>query len=203
MQAPVFDGIIRELSEVSNRRNVLHLLGSAAALGAVTLISRGESAEAKGKGKKKKNKRKKKNQNQNTQTPQTGGQNPPPICQSGRQEGAVSVPATGAAVSTPVLIAGQRYRLRASGFWNTNANDGNDAAAAFPFANPNAPVLTTDGIRVGLAVDDGSPDVWGAYTTSHIYEMTVTGQGRALSLRYTDPITTDNSGSLLVDVFCA
>jgi hypothetical protein len=64
-------------------------------------------------------------------------------------------------------------------------------------------VTVADGVRVGLSVDNGSPDVWGAYTTSHIYEMTVTGQGRALTLHYADPITTDNSGSLLVDIICA
>jgi hypothetical protein len=113
------------------------------------------------------------------------------------------VPATGAKVSTPILVAGQRYRLRASGFWNTNANDGNDAVAAFPFANPNAPVLVAGGVRVGLAVDDGSPDLWGSYTTTHLYEREVLGQGAALSLHYVDPITADNSGSLLVDIFCA
>jgi hypothetical protein len=62
--------------------------------------------------------------------------------------------------------------------------------------------LVAGGVRVGLAVDDGSPDLWGSYTTSHLYEMTVTGQGKALSLHYVDPITADNSGALLVDVFC-
>ncbi len=155
-------------------------------MGAVAVVSRGESAEAKRKGRKR-----------------GKGRGQQAVCQPGTQVGAVSVPATGATVNTPVLVAGQRYRLRASGFWNTNATDGNDAVAAFPFANPNAPVLTTGGVRVGLAVDGGSPDLWGSYSTTHLYEREIIGQGAALSLRYTDPIVTDNSGSLLVDVFCA
>ena len=68
---------------------------------------------------------------------------------------------------------------------------------------PNASVTTAGAVRLGLSVDGGSPDLWGSYTTTHLYEREVTGQGAALSLRYTDPIVTDNSGSLLVDVFCA
>ena len=155
MKAPVFDVIAREMGEASTRRTFVRFLGGVAAMGALAAVSHGESAEAK-KGRKKRGKRKK----------QTPGQ----TCQGGTQVGAVSVPATGVAVNTPVLTQGQRYRLRASGFWNTNATDGNDAVAAFPFANPNAPVLTTDGVRVGLAVDGGSPDLWGSYTTTHLYE---------------------------------
>src|SRR5829696_291520 len=188
MKAPVFDAIARDLGEVSTRRNFVRFLGGAAAMGAVVAVAHAEPADAKRK------KRKKKPKPQPTQpTPPTA-----PVCQNA----AVSVPATGAKVSTPILIAGQRYRLRASGFWNTNATDGNDAAAAFPFANPNAPVTVAGGVRVGLSVDGGSPDFWGSYTTTHIYEREVIGQGKALSLHYVDPITADNSGSLLVDVFC-
>jgi hypothetical protein len=188
MKAPVFDGIARDLGTVSTRRSFVRLLGGAAAMGAVA-VTHADPADAKRK--RKRNKKK--------GTPQT----PQAVCQTGTQVGAVSVPATGAKVSTPILVAGQRYRLRASGFWNTNATDGNDAVAAFAFATPNAPVTVAGGVRVGLAVDDGSPDLWGSYTTTHLYEMTVTGQGKALSLHYVDPITADNSGSLLVDVFCA
>jgi hypothetical protein len=189
MKAPVFDTISRDMGAVSTRRQFLRLVGGAAAMGAVVAVAQAEPTDAR----RKRNKRKK---NKTPQPAQT-------TCQSGTQLGAVSVPATGAKVSTPILAAGQRYRLRASGFWNTNANDGNDAVAAFPFANPNAPVTVAGGVRVGLSVDDGSPDLWGSYTTTHLYEMTVTGQGKALTLHYVDPITADNSGSLLVDVFCA
>ena len=190
MQAPEFDGIARDLGAVSTRRSFIRLLGGAAALGAVVTVAHAEPADAR---------RKRGKRNKKKRTPQT----PPPTCQAGKQVGAVSVPASGDTVKTPILEKGQRYRLRASGFWNTNATDGNDAVAAFAFATPNAPVTVAGGVRVGLAVDDGSPDFWGSYTTTHLYEREVIGQGAALSLRYTDPIPTDNSGSLLVDVFCA
>ena len=49
MQAPVFDGITRELGERSSRRSFMRLLGGAAAMGAVTLV--GSDAEAKRRGK--------------------------------------------------------------------------------------------------------------------------------------------------------
>ncbi len=90
-------------------------------MGAVVTLGRGESAEAKRNGRKKRGRRKK----QGTPNGQTPGGQTPQSCQPGKQVGAVSVPATGAAVSTPILAQGQRYRLRASGFWNTNATDGN------------------------------------------------------------------------------
>ena len=44
--------------------------------------------------------------------------------------------ATVATVSTTVLTQGQRYRLRASGFWTSNATHGQDAFADFEFADP-------------------------------------------------------------------
>ena len=194
MKAPVFDEIARDLGEVSTRRNVLRLLGGAAAMSAVAVVSRGESVEAKGK-RNKRNKRKNRKKNGNQQTPQT--------CQVGTQVGAVSVPATGTTVNTPVLTQGQRYRLRASGFWNSNATHGQDAFADFEVATPTTFVTTFQGVRLGLAVDGGSADVWGSYTTSHVYEQVVVGQGRALALGMTDLVFTDNSGSVLVEVLCA
>ena len=192
MQAPVFDAIARDMGEGSTRRNFVRLLGGAAAMGAVAVVSRGESVEAKRKRNKKNRKRKK---NGNQQTPQT--------CQVGTQVGAVSVPATGTTVNTPVLTQGQRYRLRASGFWNSNATHGQDAFADFEVATPTTFVTTFQGVRLGLAVDGGSADVWGSYTTSHVYEQVVVGQGRALALGMTDLVFTDNSGSVLVEVLCA
>ena len=192
MKAPVFDAIARDLEVGSTRRTFVRFVGAAAAMGAIAVVSRGESAEAK-KGRKKRGKRQK-------QTP--GGQTPQ-TCQSGTQVGAVSVPATGATVQTPVLLQGQRYRLRASGFWSSNATNGQDAFADFPFANPAAFVTTFQGVRLGLSVDGGSADVWGSYTTNHVYEREVTGQGVALSLRCSDKVHTDNSGAVLVEVLCA
>ena len=124
MPSPVIDGIARDLGAVTTRRSMVRLLGGAAAMSAVAVIARGEAAEAKRKGRKN-GKRKKQKTQQNQQT-----------CTPGSQVGAVSVPGTGASVSTPVLAQGQRYRLRASGFWSSNATHGQDAFADFEFANP-------------------------------------------------------------------
>jgi hypothetical protein len=173
----------------SSRRDIFRgLVGSVLGLGALRLPER---VEARNKKKRKKRKKAQPVQ-QNVQT-----------CPSGQQLPIVSVPSSGSTVRTPVLEAGQRYRLRASGFWNTNPQYGNDAFAAFPFANPNAPETTYENVRLGLAVDGGNPDQWGSYNAAHIYELQVIGQGAALSLRFTDPVPDDNSGSLLVEVFCA
>jgi hypothetical protein len=125
------------------------------------------------------------------------------MCAPGAAVGSVKVPATGAPVSTPTLALGQRYRLQATGFWNTNATYGNDAFAAFRFANPSELALTYQNVRVGLSVNGGSPDEWGSYNITHNYEREITGQGAPMSLRYTDPGTSDNSGTLTVNIVCA
>ena len=43
----------------------------------------------------------------------------------------------------------------------------------------------------------------GSYNTGHIYERVIMGQGAALSLRCSDKVFTDNSGSVLVEILCA
>lgn len=176
-----FGSVGNALEEVWSRRQALRLL-TAGAAGVVVAQAGLQGSDAK-KRKNRKNKKK--------------------VCKPGKLFQTVSVPATGGAATTQALINGQRYRLRASGFWNTNAQFGNDAFAAFPFANPNAPELTFNGVRLGLSVDGGSPDQWGSYNAGHVYEREIIGQGASLSLRFTDPQTADNSGSLTVEIFCA
>lgn len=188
MQESGFDAIARDMGAVSTRRTFVRLLGGATVMGVVAVVGAGERADARRKrGKKSKGR---------------GKGQPQEVCRRGIQFGAVSVPATGASVKTPVLVAGQRYRLRASGFWSSNATHGSDAFADFEFANPAAIVTTFEGVRLGLSVDGGNVDGWGSYTTNHVYEREVVGQGVALSLRCSDVIHTDNSGSVLVEVLC-
>lgn len=188
MKESTITGIAQELGAVSTRRSMLRLLGGAAAMGAVAVVGAGERADARRKRGKKTGRGKGQQQE---------------VCRRGTQFGAVSVPATGASVKTPVLVTGQRYLLRASGFWSSNATHGSDAFADFEFANPAAIVTTFEGVRLGLSVDGGNIDGWGSYTTNHVYEREVVGQGVALSLRCSDVIHTDNSGSVLVEVLCA
>jgi hypothetical protein len=100
-----------------------------------------------------------------------------------------------------VFRIGRCYRLSAVGFWSTHLTYGQDAVAAFPKNNHNAPEFEYQGVRLGLSLDGGSPDEWGRYNPSHIYERRLVGEGVGLFLRNTDPVTADNSGSLFVEVY--
>jgi hypothetical protein len=124
-------------------------------------------------------------------------------CPAGTLLATVIVPGHGQTVFTPSLDSGQRHRLRAVGACSTDATHGNDAFAAFPYANPTTFEKTADGVRLGLSIDGGSPDQWGTYKPDHIYEREVTGQGDALALKFIDPNTDFNAGALIVDVFCS
>jgi hypothetical protein len=180
-----FDSLTRALTSVPSRRHLLRGLAglAVASCGIATRLLPDAAA------KKKRKKRKKPKQQR--------------LCQPGDQFGAVNVPGTGAAASTPVLKQDQSYRLRASGFWSSNATRGQDAFADFALADPDTFVTTFMDVRLGLSVDGGSPDAWGDYNVSHVYEQDVIGQGAALSLRCNDVVHADNSGSVRVEIFCA
>jgi hypothetical protein len=174
--------ITNALQTRPNRREALRgLLGAALGL---AVLRQPESGEAK-----KRKKRKK--------------QKPEPICTPGTSVGSVKVPASGTLVSTPVLAQGQRYRLQASGYWNTNASYGADAFASFKFSNANEIETMYQNVRIGLSVNGGSPQEWGRYNVTHNYEREIVGQGAPLTLHYTDPVTSDNSGTLTVNIVCA
>jgi hypothetical protein len=185
MDAQRFDGLATKVSEISSRRHVLKWLGGSVAAGLVAVAGH-DVADAKRKKKKK-------------QKPQPQQQ----TCAPGTSVGSVTVPPTGATVNTPNLTQGQRYRLRATGFWSSNATHGQDAFADFELANPNVVVTTFQGVRLGLSVNGGSADQWGSYNVNHTYEQQVTGTGGSLTLRMSDVVFTDNSGSVTVDAFCA
>jgi hypothetical protein len=182
MEHHQFDVLTRSISRHSSRRDVLRGLVAGCGLGMPQLA---ETVTAK---KKKRKKRK--------------PQQPQPRCSPGEQLDAIGVPGTGEGVLTRILAEGQGYRLRASGFWNSNATHGQDAFADFELANPDNSVTDFEGVRLGLSINGGSPDQWGSYHTNHVYERIVTGQGMALSLKCSDKVFTDNSGEVLVEVFC-
>jgi hypothetical protein len=173
-----FDILTRSVSGVSSRRTVLSGLLAAGGLGALRLP---ETIQAKKRPKKPKKR---------------------PTCRPGEQVGAVAVPGTGATVNTPVLKQGRRYLLRASGFWASNATRGQDAFADFEFADHGNRETNAGGVRLGLAVNGGSPNEWGSYTPTHVYTREVTGQGAALALRCNDLVHSDNSGIVMVEVLC-
>lgn len=192
-------GVRSDGTDISRRGMVRSVIGAAiAAVGVVLLPGAGQSVSAKRKGSRRNTRRKK-----NPKTTPTPTTTPQAICQPGELIGVVAVPATFFTVFTPVLKAGQRYVLRASGFWGSNATNGMDAFADFALATPQTPNLTFNGVRLGLAVNDGSPDFWGSYNPDHIYEKVVTGQGAAIGLRCNDANYNDNTGQLRVEVRCA
>lgn len=182
MDSHKFDRIVATLESPWDRRSALRVMGLAA-LGAVSLnhIAQGDAGA----------RRRKKKKNAGTN-----------VCAPGKTFATVTVPANGRTANSPALTKGQRYLLRASGFWNANAQYGNDACAAFPFANPNAPEFTYRNLRLGLLVNSIPPGAWGNYNTRHVYEQLVTGDGLALAFRNLDPVPEDNSGSITVTIEC-
>ena len=177
MDGKRFDRLVESLSEATTRRRAMRLLGGAVALAAADRLT--GAASAKNAAPRKKDKR----------------------CGSAKLIGAIWVPATGPGVLTPRFLKGRRYRLRAVGFWTTNTTHGQDAFAAFPFNNHNAPVLTYQGTRLGLAIDNDGPDQWGAYNSKHVYERYLVGRGSGYVIYNTDPDKSDNSGSVFVEVY--
>jgi hypothetical protein len=123
-------------------------------------------------------------------------------CSRGERVAGVVVPGTGGTVQTPALTQGQRYRVRASGYWRSNATRGQDAFADFSIVTPSSYATEFEGVRLGLAFDGDSPDLWGSYTTSHEYERVVTGRGTAVPLSCIDKVHDDNTGAVFVEIFC-
>jgi hypothetical protein len=186
MNSTRIDDLIAALSATVSRRAAVRAIGATTAIALAAIAGRDGVAKT--------NKNKKKKRKKRTASPG--------VCPSGTLVGTVAVPANGTSVTTVPLNQGQRYRLRATGFWSTNAEFGNDAYAAFKLTAPGTPTTVFQGTRLGLSVAGGSPDLWGSYNSNHVYEREVTGQGAALSLRFTDPVTSDNAGTLTVDVIC-
>ena len=123
-------------------------------------------------------------------------------CRRGRVLANLAVPGDGTEIFTPVLKSGQRYTLRASGFWSTNGAYLNDAVAAFLAADPNQVAFVDLGVRLGLSLDGRSPDIWGPYSQEHEYTTSVIGQERRVPMRMQDSDYADNGRLLNVAVIC-
>ena len=134
-------------------------------------------------------------------TPPTG------VCTPGAEIARLTVPYTGVAVLTPVLAAGQVYRVQVSGAAPTNATHSVDAEYDFLTATPATFVDNNATVDVGLSIDDATTDLskspkWGPYNPAHIYEQQIVGQGRPASLLMQDSVYGDNSGSVTVVISC-
>jgi hypothetical protein len=105
--------------------------------------------------------------------------------------------------STFVLQQGGRYRLRASGTAYVAAQTLGDAE--YYNFNNGAPIDGAVGVDVGLAVNDSTIDAtrtprWGAYTDTHVYEVDWTGDGVAIVAQFHDGNTSNNDGTLTLEI---
>jgi hypothetical protein len=185
---------IMQTTEHSSRRDVMRLFGSIATvttLGAISAFGPGETASAR----RRKRKKRKKNRRRN-------------VCPTGQVVAQLQVSGNGAIVQTPALIAGQKYRVQASGSAALSAVYGFDAEYIFAAADPSQGVDKDSGIDAGLSIDDPTADndkspEWGPYNPNHVYETTYIGTGKPAQLRMHDGDYTDNSGTILVTFSCA
>jgi hypothetical protein len=119
----------------------------------------------------------------------------------------LTVPVNGQSVlSTTALGSGVTYHLRASGTFVIQSTPGTTADAEFwDFANASGPQEGVTGVDVGLAVDDVNVDTiktpkWGAYSSSHTYEIAWVGDGTTIAVLLHDGNYTNNTGSLSVAI---
>jgi hypothetical protein len=105
--------------------------------------------------------------------------------------------------SHSVLAAGVVYQLRASG---VAARTIDDLPGDAEYWDLNAPKDNGCCEDIGIGIDDlvvndldTKPD-WGPYTTTHIYEVPWTGQGRVITALYQDTYYGNNEGSLTLEI---
>ena len=199
------------LTGSTTRRGALRFLAGIAMTGSGLAALGSADADAKNK----KNKRKGKK----------GGKG---IC-GDKKRARVQVPHDGTVVYTEKLEAGKRYRLRVSDFVTATAPLRPDPVgidAGYVFRQDGGSVTASDsanGVDYGLSVD-GESASWGGYTSNHVYERKVVGQGKKLALRLITepensfsnsaqdqlsarrltetPIEYELSGSLTVEILC-
>lgn len=116
---------------------------------------------------------------------------------------ALSIPATGTPVTTPILTEGRIYEFDVSGTWQYDGNTLHQADMAFSTADgwssaskvPGGRSLVIDGLK--------QSDTGVAYRASHNYTgISYTGDDRAINLSIFDNIYTDgNTGSLTVTIW--
>jgi hypothetical protein len=117
----------------------------------------------------------------------------------------ITVPVNGNQVLSAVTLAnGVAYRLRAEGEFVIQSPAGTPGDAEWWDYN-NVIQDGVAGVDVGLAVNDTVVDTnrtpkWGAYQSSHIYEVDWTGNGQKLVAMLHDGNFANNTGSLTLKV---
>jgi len=120
----------------------------------------------------------------------------------------MTVPVTNGNVvtSATTLSAGQLYHLRASGTYVTDTASNLLADADYyDYASPKDVTNTGTNCDVGIGIDDSVSDIdkqpkWGAYNTSHVYEIAITGTGAKIHANIHDGVYTNDSGELTLEI---
>jgi len=120
----------------------------------------------------------------------------------------MTIPVTNGNVvtSTTTLSAGQVYHLRASGTYVTDTASNLLADADYyDYANPKDVTNTGTNCDVGIGIDDTVSDSdkqpkWGAYNTSHVYEIAFTGMGATIQANIHDGVYTNDTGELMLEI---
>jgi hypothetical protein len=197
--API-DHAAKALASGSSRRTVMRGLAAGLLAAAGGGIATGALAK-----KKRKQKGKKNPQNQPQPTP-TPNPRPQSACDERTSIAYLAVPSDGSIVETPVLKKGQMYHLRAEGWWGDGGEYATDAYARFNFGRPSEHTLHHGGVRVGLSVNDTSPDLWGttldSYTQTHRYTGAIVGKDAPATLKMIDSDYSNNHRDIYVEVIC-
>lgn len=105
--------------------------------------------------------------------------------------------------SATALAAGVVYHLRASGIASKTIDDLPGDADYWDFNSPKDNGCCED---IGLGIDDlvvndldTKPD-WGAYSTTHVYEVEWTGKGAVIQALFQDTFYGNNAGTLTLEI---
>lgn len=109
-----------------------------------------------------------------------------------------------ATTSTYVLLAGVTYRLRSTGTCVSNISNGSQGDAEYTF-NPSVINDSSGGVDTGIAIDDATTGPtknprWGAFTTTHIYEVPWVGSGTTIVARVHADNYSNNAGTLTLRI---
>ena len=105
--------------------------------------------------------------------------------------------------SKTVLAAGVVYHLRASGSLTATIDGLPGDADYWDFNQPKDNGCCED---IGLGIDDlvvndlDTRPNWGAYTTTHVYEVEWTGNGAVIQALFQDTVYGNNAGSLTLEI---
>jgi hypothetical protein len=122
----------------------------------------------------------------------------------------IQVPCNGMVVtSVHTYASGTTYRVRASGQCKVDEFLGADILADAEYQGTTIPRDKDSGVDTGIALYDTTLGFdkqphWGAYTATHVYEITGPGFDVPVTVRYHDKSSFaygNNSGSLTIEIF--